>query len=74
MVGHIEASVVISSMVNMRTMVGIGLVKSLVNFLFKNFGGYITGSLGPASSQIRKKEILNNFFSFAFRATRKNSA
>ena len=40
---------------------------SLVIF-FKNFDGYITGSLGPAGSQIRKKEILNNFFYFAFRA------
>ena len=45
------------SMVNMRTMVGIDLVKSLVNFFFRIFDGYITGSLGPAGSQIRKKEI-----------------
>ena len=50
-------------------MVGIDLVKSLVNFVFKIFDGYITGSLGPAGSQIRKMKILNNFFSFAFRAT-----
>ena len=35
MVGLIESSVVIPSMVNMRTMVGIDLVKILVNFLFK---------------------------------------
>ena len=61
-------------MVYMRTMVGIDLVKSLVNLFFKNFGGYITGSLGPAGSQIRKKEILNNFFYFAFRVTAKNSS
>ena len=60
-------------MVNMRTMVGIDLVKSLVNFFFKNFDGYITGSLGPAGSQIRKIKILNNFFYFAFRAPAKNS-
>ena len=43
-------------------MVGIDLVKSLVNFFFKFFDGYITGSLGPAGSQIRKIKILNNFF------------
>ena len=49
-------------MVNMRTMVGIDLVKSLVNFFFKIFDGYITGSLAPTGSQIRKKEILNKFF------------
>jgi len=55
-------------------MVGIDLVKSLVNFFFKIFDGYITGSLGPAGSQIRKIKILNNFFYFAFRATDKNSA
>ena len=65
-------------MVNMGTMVGIDLVKSLVNFVFKLFDGYITSSLGPAGSQIRKKEILegplDNFFFFAFRATTKNSA
>jgi hypothetical protein len=58
----------------MRTMVGIDLVKSLVNFVFKNFDGYITGSLGPAGSQIRKINILNNFFYFAFCAAAKNSA
>ena len=40
----------------------------------KHFDGYITGSLGPAGSQIRKMKILNNFFSFAFRAASKNSA
>ena len=45
-------------------MVGIDLVKVI---FFKNFGGYITGSLGPAGSQIRKKEILNNFFLIAAR-------
>ena len=56
-------------MVYMRTMIGIDLVKSLVNFFFKIFDGYITGSLGPAGSQIRKIKILNNFFYFAFRAT-----
>ena len=61
-------------MVNMRTMIGIDLVKSLVNFFFKIFDGYITGSLGPAGSQIRKIKILNNFFYFAFRATTKDSA
>ena len=60
-------------MVNMRTMVGIDLVKSLVIF-FKIFDGYITSSLGPAGSQIRKIKILNNFLYFAFRATPKNSA
>ena len=59
-------------MVNMRTMVGIDLVKSLVNFFFKNFDGYITGSLGPAGSQIRKKEILNNFFYFYLGVCNKN--
>ena len=65
-------------MVNMRTidMVGIhiDLVKSLVNFFFKIFDGYITGSLGPAGSQIRKIKILNNFFYFAFRAAPKKSS
>ena len=61
-------------MVYMRTMVGIDLVKSLVNFVFKIFDGYITGSLGPAGSQIRKIKILNNFFYFAFRAAAKISA
>ena len=61
-------------MVNMRTMVGIDLVKSLVNFFSKIFDGYITGSLGPAGSQIRKIKILNNFFYFAFRPTAKKSA
>ena len=61
-------------MVYMRTMVGIDLVKSLVNFFFKDFDGYITGSLGPAGSQIRKIKILNNFFYFAFRARRKKSS
>ena len=55
-------------------MVDIDLVKSLVNFFFKIFDGYITGSLGPAGSQIRKIKILNNFFYFAFRVTAKNSA
>ena len=50
----------------MRTMVGIDLVKSLVNFFFKIFDGYITGSLGPAGSQIRKIKILNNFYFFLF--------
>ena len=53
-------------------MVGIDLVKSLVNFFFQNFDGYITGSLGPAGSQIRKKEILNNFFYFYLGARHKN--
>ena len=48
-------------MVYMRTMIGIDLVKSLVNFFFKIFDGYITGSLGPAGSQIRKIKILDNF-------------
>ena len=61
-------------MVNMGTMVGIDLVKSLVNLFFQNFDGYIAGSLGPAGSQIRKIKILNNFFYFAFRATTKKSA
>ena len=60
-------------MVNMRTMVGIDLVKSLINF-FQNFGGYTTGSLGPTGSQIRKKEILNNFFYFYFGAGHKNDS
>ena len=73
MVDHIESSVVISKHINMRTMVGIDLVKSLVNFVFKIFDGYITGSLGPAGSQIRKMKIkiLNNFLYFAFRAAPK---
>ena len=66
--GHIESFVIIYKhsiqVVNMGTMVGIDLVKGLVNFVFKFFDGYITGSLGPAGSQIRKKEILNNFFYF----------
>ena len=62
------------SIVNMRTMVGIDLVKSLVNCFFKNFDVYITGSLGPAGSQIRKIKILNNFFYFAFCVADKNSA
>jgi len=53
-------------------MVGIDLVKSLVNFFFKIFDGYITGSLGPAGSQIRKKEILNNFFYFYHGAVNKS--
>ena len=61
-------------MVYMRTMVGIDLAKRLVNFFFKIFDGYITGSLGPAGSQIRKIKILNNFFSFAFRAAPKKSS
>ena len=61
-------------MVNMRTMVGIDLVKSLVNFFFKNFDGYITSSLGPTGSQIRKKEILNNFFYFYRGAGHKNDS
>ena len=61
-------------MVYMRTMVGIDLVKSLVNFFFKIFDGYITGSLGPAGSQLRKIKILNNFFYFAFRVTAKNAS
>ena len=43
-------------------------------FFFKIFDGYITGSLGPAGSQIRKIKILNNFFHFAFGAASKNSA
>ena len=60
-------------MVYMRTMIGIDLVKSLIIFFFKNFDGYITGSLGPAGSQIRKIKILNNFFYFAFRVTAKNT-
>ena len=59
-------------MVYMRTMVGIDLVKSLVNLFFQNFGGYITGSLGPTGSQIRKIKFLNNFFYFAFGADYKN--
>ena len=46
-------------------MVGIDLVKSVVNF-FQIFDGYITGSLGPAGSQIRKIKTLDNFFYFAF--------
>ena len=54
-------------------MVGIDLVKSLVNFVFKIFDGYITGSLGPAGSQIRKKEILNNFFILCFALQLKNT-
>ena len=55
-------------------MVGIDLLRSLVNFFFKNFGGYITGSLGPAGSQIRKIKIPTNFFYFAFAAGDKNSS
>ena len=58
----------------MRTMVGIDIVKSSANFFSKNFDGYITGSLGPAGSQIRKKEFLNNFFYFAFGGYKKNSS
>ena len=61
-------------MVNMRTMVGIDLVKSLVNFFFTIFDGYITGSLGPAGSQIRKIKFLDNFFYFAFRVRRKHAS
>ena len=55
-------------MVYIRTTVGIDLIKSLVNFVFKIFDGYITGSLGPAGSQIRKIKILNNFFYVSRRA------
>ena len=36
----------------MRTMVGIDLAKSLVNLFSKKIDGHITGSLGPAGSQI----------------------
>jgi len=61
-------------MVYMRTMIGIDLVKSLVNFFSKNFDGYITGSLGTAGSQIRKIKFLNNFFYFAFAAWQENSS
>ena len=53
-------------MVNMGTMVGIDLIKSLVKMFFTIFDGYITGSLGPAGSQIQKMKILNNFFILRF--------
>ena len=55
-------------------MVGIDLVKSLVNFFPNIFDGYITGSLGPAGSQIRKIKILNNFFYFYRGARYKNDS
>ena len=58
----------------MRTMVGIDLVKSLVNLFFKILDGYITGSLGPAGSQIRKIKISNNFFYFYLGAQLKNTS
>ena len=55
-------------------MVGIDLVKSLVNFFFKNFDGYITGSLGPTGSQIRKKKSWITFFIFIVASNLKNTS
>ena len=64
MVGHIESSVVISKH-GLHEDYGRYLsCKEFGQLFFKNFDGYITDSLGPAGSQIRKIEILNTFFSF----------
>ena len=51
-------------MVYMRTMVGIDIVKSLVNFFSKFSTVTSPALLVPPALKSEKKEILNNFFFF----------
>ena len=59
MVGHTESSVVISKHGLHEDYGRYWSCEEFVQFFFKIFDGYITGSLGPAGSQTRKKEIFN---------------
>ena len=72
MVGHIESSVVISKHGLHEDYGRYWSCEEFGQLFVKIFDGYITGSLGPAGSQIRKKEILNNFFYFYRGAVHKN--
>ena len=74
MVGHIESSVAISKHGLHEDYGKYWSCEKFGHFVFKNFDGYITGSLGPTGSQIRKIKFLNNFFYFAFAAGVKNSS
>ena len=59
-------------MVNMRTMVGIDLVKSFDQLFFKFSTVTSPALLVPPALKSEKKEILNNFFYFYRGAGHKN--